>query len=104
MKYWLCLAVLSVSFVSCEDFLDKDPDNRVYLDTPEFIENLLATAYPEADFAFAEAMSDCAGDRGLDAIFDDPEVQQSYLWSNVVETWQGTPAYYWNEAYTVNRT
>lgn len=99
MKYWLCLAFLSVSFVSCEDFLDKDPDDRVYLDTPEFIENLLATAYPEADFAFAEAMSDCAGDRGLSAIFDDPEIEQSYLWKDVVETWQGTPAYYWNEAY-----
>lgn len=99
LKYGLCLAVLSVSFVSCEDFLDKDPDNRVYLDTPEFIENLLATAYTEADIAFAEAMSDCAGDRGLDAILDDPEVQQSYLWSDVVETWQGTPAYYWNESY-----
>ena len=99
MRYWLCLAVLSVSFVSCEDFLDKDPDNRVYLDTPEFIENLLATAYPEADIAFAEAMSDCSGDRGLDAILDDPEIQQSYLWKDVVETWQGTPAYYWNEAY-----
>ena len=99
LKYWLCLTVLSVSFVSCEDFLDKDPDNRVYLDTPEFIENLLATAYTEADIAFAEAMSDCAGDRGLDAILDDPEVQQSYLWNHVVETWQGTPAYYWNESY-----
>ncbi len=99
LKYWLCLAVLSLSFVSCDDFLDKDPDNRVYLDTPEFIENLLATAYPEADFAFAEAMSDCSGDRGLSAILDDPELQQSYLWRDVVETWQGTPAYYWNEAY-----
>lgn len=90
---------LSFTIVSCDDFLSEDPDNRVYLESPEYIEYLLATAYPEADFAFAEAMSDCAGDRGLSAIMDDPEIEQSYLWGDVVETYQGTPAYYWNEAY-----
>ena len=91
--------MLSFMTVSCDDFLSEDPDNRVYLESPEYIAYLLATAYPEADIAFAEAMSDCAGDRGLDAILDDKALEQSYLWKNVVETYQGTPSYYWFQAY-----
>lgn len=93
------VALLSFMTVSCDDFLSEDPDNRVYLESPEYIAYLLATAYPEADIAFAEAMSDCAGDRGLDAILDDKALEQSYLWKNVVETYQGTPSYYWFQAY-----
>lgn len=97
--YWTLAAVFSCSFVSCDDFLDKDPDNRVYLDTPEFVEKLLVSAYPEADFAFCEAMSDNSGDRGLSAILNDPEIEQPYLWKTSTETYQGTSTNYWMNAY-----
>ncbi len=97
--YWTLAAVFSCAFTSCDDFLDKDPDNRVYLDSPEFIEKLLVSAYPEADFAFCEAMSDNSGDRGLSAILNDPEIEQPYLWKTSTETYQGTSTNYWMNAY-----
>ena len=53
IKYWALALALPFAFVSCDDFLDQDPDNRVYLDNPEFIEKLLVSAYPEADFTSA---------------------------------------------------
>lgn len=99
MKYWTVAALMPLAFASCDDFLDKDPDNRVYLDSPEFVEKLLVSAYPEADFAFCEAMSDNAGDRGLSAILNDPEIEQPYLWRTSSETYQGTSTNYWMNAY-----
>ena len=99
LLYGGLVALLSFVTVSCDDFLGTDPDNRVYLESPEYIAYLLATAYPEADISFAEAMSDCSGDRGLDAFLDDKALEQSYLWKDVVETYQGTPSYYWFQAY-----
>ncbi|MBR6589815.1 MAG: RagB/SusD family nutrient uptake outer membrane protein [Bacteroidaceae bacterium] len=99
MKYWVLAATLPLALTSCDDFLDKDPDNRVYLDNPEFIEKLLVSAYPEADFAFCEAMSDNSGDRGLSAIMNDPDIEQPYLWRTASETYQGTSTNYWNNAY-----
>lgn len=99
MKYWSLALTLPLVFVSCDDFLDQDPDNRVYLDRPEFIEKLLVSAYPEADFAFCEAMSDNSGDRGLSSILNDPEIEQPYLWKTSSETYQGTSTNYWNSAY-----
>lgn len=99
VTYWVIAGALSFSFASCDDFLDKDPDNRVYLDSPEYIEKLLVSAYPEADIAFAEAMSDNSGDRGLSSILNDPEIEQPYYWREIVETYQGTPTNYWMSAY-----
>lgn len=99
ITYWGLAAVAACAFASCDDFLDKDPDNRVYLDSPEYIEKLLVSAYPEADFAFCEAMSDNSGDRGLSSILNDPEIEQPYFWKEVVETYQGTPTNYWMNAY-----
>lgn len=99
IAYWTLAGVCACSMASCNDFLDRDPDNRVYLDKPEYIQKLLVSAYPEADIAFAEAMSDNSGDRGLSSILNDPEIEQPYFWREVVETYQGTPTNYWMNAY-----
>lgn len=46
-------------FVSCDDYLDKMPDNRTEIDTQEKIKDLLVSAYPTTHYAeIAELMSD----------------------------------------------
>lgn len=90
-----------LAFVSCDDFLSENTSSeRVYIDErSDYPAKLLVSAYPEADYSFAEYMSDCAGDRGLNAYYNDAEVEQAYLWENILEQYQGTPTYYWVETY-----
>ena len=44
--------VLLFSLVGCDKFLDQNPDNRIEeLDTPEKIQKLLVSAYPDRSIA-----------------------------------------------------
>ncbi|MEP7258856.1 MAG: RagB/SusD family nutrient uptake outer membrane protein, partial [Flavitalea sp.] len=48
----------------CNKYLDKEPDNRTVITTPEQIAQLLTSAYPHANYIlFCEAMSDNAEDK-----------------------------------------
>ena len=40
---------LSLALVSCNDFLDENPDKRMELQSPEDCSKLLVTAYPETN-------------------------------------------------------
>ena len=46
------LLSLSFAFTSCNDFLDKLPDNRIEIRKPEDATRLLVTAYPETHPAY----------------------------------------------------
>lgn len=63
--------VLSASISGCNKFLDKEPDNRAKLNSPQKVSQLLASAYPKSNYQeMAEISSDNAGDigtNGLDA-------------------------------------
>lgn len=62
---YLLILGCSLSFVSCNDFLDKMPDNRAELDTKDKIQKLLVSAYPATSFAFiSELSSDNTDDVG----------------------------------------
>ncbi len=98
-KVLYMMASALLLFTSCDDFLDKDPDNRVYLDTPEAVSELLVTAYPAADFFFAETMSDNAGDRGYNAVLNERYNEQPYFWEDCSDTYQSTPTWFWMESY-----
>jgi hypothetical protein len=53
-------------FSSCNKYLEKEPDNRATLGTPEKIAQLLGTAYPSANYIpFTETSSDNVGDIGF---------------------------------------
>mgnify|MGYP003224520235 FL=1 len=43
---------LSLALVSCNDFLDKNPDSRMELTSPEECSKLLVTAYPETNATY----------------------------------------------------
>ena len=47
----------SLFFCSCDDFLDKLPDNRTQLDTPQKIKELMMTCYPIANYSMVSELS-----------------------------------------------
>ena len=50
---------------SCNKYLEKEPDNRASLDTPQKVSQLLATAYPGANYVpMVETYTDDVGDIG----------------------------------------
>lgn len=58
LKHISYLAVLAlVSLASCNDFLDKVPDTRVDLKTPEQLRMLMVNAYPTASYSLIGEMS-----------------------------------------------
>ena len=53
-------------FSSCNKYLEQEPDNRATLGTPEKVAQLLATAYPAANYIpFTETSTDNVGDIGF---------------------------------------
>src|SRR4051812_13923127 len=53
----------------CNKFLDKEPDNRAQLNSPQKVAQLLASAYPQSNYQeMAEISSDNAGDIGTNGL------------------------------------
>lgn len=101
MKQILIYASVSlvIGLTGCKKYLEKEPDNRAKLTDPTKVSQLLGTAYPLANYsAFAEAMSDNAGDKGAGEV--SPESRDPYYFEDVKSTDQDSPEYYWNECYT----
>lgn len=83
----------------CNKFLEKSPDNRTTLDTPEKVRQLLATAYPQANYmAFTESISDNAADKGSGGT--DHTTMDPFFFNDVQDDQQDSPEYYWNSCYT----
>lgn len=103
ITYIVVLGMLTIS--SCEKYLDKEPDNRTQVRTPEQIAQLLTTAYPKGNYIlFCESMSDNAEDKeggGSGYDFVDRINSQSYRYE-VVEVAPDDidgPDFYWNSCY-----
>ena len=113
MKYKCFLPIillLCTVFVSCEDFLDKQPDNRVEWNTPEQISDLLVSAYSTANPALiCELSSDNFVDNNSP---DDKGIyynlapwqrfhDEVYAWKDIVSAGQDqdTPSYVWDGYY-----
>lgn len=102
MKYIIIsLLAFGIITASCDDYLDKIPDNRTELNSPSAIGEILVNAYPNASFAdFCEPMTDNAGDKGPDAYMKDQSNTEAYKWTEEFSSvYQGTPAYYWKACY-----
>src|SRR5436190_4932443 len=70
MKRTPIIFILSAFLVTgCNKFLDKEPDNRAKLNSPQKVAQLLGSAYPKANYqAMGELSSDNAGDIGTNAL------------------------------------
>jgi hypothetical protein len=60
---------LLLVFASCKKFLDKEPDNRAKLNSPQKVAQLLGSAYPKANYQeMGEVSSDNVGDIGTSGL------------------------------------
>ncbi|MCT4614421.1 MAG: RagB/SusD family nutrient uptake outer membrane protein [Marinifilaceae bacterium] len=102
-KYIYTLLLLGTIFVSsCDDFLDKVPDERTSLNSKDAILELLVSAYPEAEYAsFLEPLTDNFGHKGkISNLYNPTAIQEAYRWQDHTTSGSGTPAFYWNACYT----
>lgn len=90
----------AVALASCNDFLDKLPDSRTQIDTPEKVTSILVSAYPETEATvLCEMASDNAMDNGYQYTIESKYQQEAYLWEDVTETEQDTPSAFWESCY-----
>ncbi|OQP60804.1 RagB/SusD family nutrient uptake outer membrane protein [Niastella populi] len=96
---YFSLYALLFTAAGCKKFLDKNPDNRAALTTPEQVSQLLGTAYPQANYmAFTESISDNVTDKGT-GVQDKTNVDP-YFFRDVTDNQQDSPEFYWNACYT----
>ena len=100
-KKHIITSVLSLAllFSSCGKYLDKYPDNRMELHTPEDAAKFLVSAYPDAHAAYLlEMYSDNSDEHDYtswSAI--SPFQEQAYRWSDISEIReQETPQQLWD--------
>lgn len=89
-------------FTSCNKFLDKNPDSRVELDTPEKIQKFLVSAYPTTSPAvLTEFSSDNIDDIGENNRYTLPFIEEIVYWKEFHEygNRDGLRAI-WNDCYS----
>jgi len=97
--FYTSLCFLFVISSSCNKFLEKEPDNRAKLDSPQKVSELLGTAYPQANYQpFAESMTDNVTDIGNGG--DDNTIHDPYFFIDTRENQQDSPEFYWYGCYT----
>ena len=91
--------IASVS--ACNKFLEKEPDNRAVINTPDKVSQLLGTAYPQGNYQpFAETMSDNVTDIGNGDVETDNTIHDPYFFIDTRENQQDSPEFYWDACYT----
>lgn len=98
-KYTLCLFSVLL-FMSCDDYLDKMPDNRAEIDSEEKVNKLLVSAYPTNDYILcAELSSDNVDDYGVNNPNSERLLEQVYSWQTVTEADNEDPKKIWESCY-----
>ena len=92
---------LSLTMASCNDYLDKQPDSRLDLQSPSDVSKLLTTAYPTIHPAYLFEMysdnSDCNINTGWDAASRFQE--QAYEWTDITDDDNESPNGIWSSCY-----
>lgn len=96
----IALSILTLSFTSCSDFLDVNPDNRALVDSKEKITSLLVSAYPDQSaWLMCELSSDNADDNGGTWTPFSPLDKQAFTWADATEDQQDSPQAIWDGYY-----
>nr|MBA4139723.1 RagB/SusD family nutrient uptake outer membrane protein [Segetibacter sp.] len=105
-KYNLYAFLMAAALLTgCKKYLDKEPDNRTQITSPEQISELLTSAYPRGNYIlFCESMSDNAEDKnggGTGFDFIDRVNRQAYRYEVIEATPDDldSPDFYWNSVY-----
>ena len=95
----LAIGFALTALTSCNDYLDKTPDDRAELDTPQKIIQLLVSAYPTCNSVLLnEVMSDNVDDNGRS--YNAPIIlEDTYKMEDTSEEGNDTPYYIWNGFY-----
>jgi tetratricopeptide (TPR) repeat protein len=100
IKYGMIAIVL---LTSCNKYLSKDPDNRATLNTPAKVEQLLGTAYPQANYVpFTETSTDNIGDIGsgdIGAADLNTANADAFFFRDTKSINEDTPEFYWFACY-----
>ena len=104
MKKYIGFSIiaLGLTLTSCDDWLDKLPDNRMELQTTSDVSNLLVSAYPSAHPAYLlEMYSDNTDDCVNPSWSEASRFQaQAYNWEDITETGEDeSPQELWNRHY-----
>ncbi len=98
-KYAAISACAVLSMTSCDDFLDKLPDDRAELNTEEKINKFLVSAYPSATNAMVmETSSDNMTDNGS-SYSTTLLMEQLYRFQKVEDQGNDSPYFLWNRYY-----
>src|ERR1044072_7000174 len=96
LLYLICCTGMATT--SCKKFLEQSPDNRAVLNTPEKVSQLLATAYPQANYmAFCESISDNVADKGIGSL--ERTNIDPFNFKDVANNQEDSPEFYWNACY-----
>lgn len=96
----LLTAASGLTTVSCNDFLDKTPDNRTELNTDQKIAKLLVSAYPDVSpNELFELYSDNSDDSGPTYGYYQLSEKECYNWEDTKEEYQDTPNSLWGGYY-----
>ena len=101
------LLLTAFAFTACNQYLDKYPDNRMELSSPEDASKLLVTAYPEGHPAYLlEMYSDNTDEHNYATWTAANRFQeQAYRWEDISEVRdQETPQQLWDAHYTAITT
>ena len=98
---YISLCALGLLCVSCNDFLDALPDDRIEIDKVEKVEALVTSAYPADTYVrLTELASDNVDDLNgeLNGNYDKFS-EQCYRWQEVTESDNENPAMVWQGHY-----
>ena len=95
----IAFASLALTTTSCNDFLDKLPDDRAEVNTSTKIKQLLVSAYPTHSVAFLnEYSSDNVTDNGKTYTYQ-PNQDKVYRFEQVETTGNDDPKGVWRSHY-----
>ncbi len=96
------ILALGLALTSCDDWLDKLPDNRMELQSPDDVSGLLVSAYPDVHPAYLLEMYSDNTDECINSTWTEAGrfQGQAYRWEDITETGDNeSPQVLWNSHY-----
>ncbi len=96
------IVALSLALTSCNDWLDKLPDNRMELQSPDDVSGLLVSAYPNVHPAYLLEMYSDNTDECINSTWTEASrfQGQAYRWEDITETGDNeSPQVLWDSHY-----
>lgn len=90
--------MVCAALVSCNDYLDKLPDNRTEINSVDKVAQLIASAYPKASYAaMVDSRVDYVVDKGKGN--ENNSNTDPFYWRDVKDVSQDTPDFFWQKCY-----